>query len=137
MIQFFSLFLFSSSYLYMVDASRLNASTYIYNPLDWVDGYYYPYIRREPYFISDIIYNGNKVLDPVSLPPISNSPGAGLRTPLVLPEYVGTAVHHLITLPDDWSAADVAAGKRWPVIAVYAGNYAPSLGSYGRDYFVL
>lgn len=110
--------------LLLIDGSR---STYVYDPLDWVDGYYFPHYDIPKKNGASI----NKILNPIPLPPISSTIGAGLRTPLVLSQYSGTQVHHLLTLPDDWSASAVAAGMRWPVIVVYTGNSAPSLGSTG------
>ena len=98
----------------------------VYNPLDWIDGIYFPYVAMPN---MDIIYDISIYVVP--LPPISSNLAAGVRSPLQIPQYFGTQVHHLVTLPDDWSIAAVSAGKRWPIIAVYTGNYAPSLGSQG------
>ena len=106
-------------------------SVYVYNPLDWINGYYFPHIDT-PHF-SYLFGSIPVVLNPISLPPISGSPGPGLRTPLSLSQYSGTQVHHLLTLPDDWSASAVAAGQKWPVIVAYTGNYFPSLGSEGKE----
>ena len=102
-------------------------SYYVYNPLDWINGYYFPHV----YITHANSLFSSYDLNPITLPPISSDIGAGLRTPLVLSQYIGTEVHHLITLPDDWSESNIASGMRWPVIVCYTGNYFPSLGSAG------
>lgn len=45
------------------------------------------------------------------------APGAGKRVKLTAPGFEGTAVHHTIYLPADWSP-----DKRFPVLFEYAGN---------------
>jgi hypothetical protein len=69
----------------------------------------------------------------VLLPPpvVEGSPAAGRRVRVTLPEHAGTAVHHTLLLPADWSAARWEAGHRWPVIVEYAGNFHPPSGSAG------
>jgi hypothetical protein len=67
------------------------------------------------------------------LPPIGpGAPAAGKRVAVTAPEYAGTLVHHLIALPDDWSPAAQAKGRRWPVIVEYTGNLHPASGSTGE-----
>ncbi len=67
------------------------------------------------------------------LPPLANGqPAAGKRVAVTAPEYVGTQVHHLLALPDDWSPQARAQGKRWPVIVEYTGNRHPTSGSTGE-----
>ncbi|MGI9110108.1 MAG: hypothetical protein ACR2KA_08840 [Opitutales bacterium] len=67
------------------------------------------------------------------LPPLSaGRPTPGKRVAVTPPEYADTQVHHLIALPDDWSADWQARGKRWPVIAEYTGNLHPASGSTGE-----
>jgi len=65
-------------------------------------------------------------------PPVSDDPaGAGRRVRVTPQEHAGTAVHHTLFLPADWSAARREAGHRWPVIVEYAGNVHPPSGSAG------
>jgi len=65
-------------------------------------------------------------------PPVSDGPaGAGRRVRVTPPEHAGTAVHHTLFLPADWSAPRRDAGHRWPVIVEYAGNFHPASGSAG------
>ena len=104
------------------------AMSYVYNPFDWINGYYFPHVDIPQ---ANSLLSSNPNFQIILLPPISATIGAGLRTPLFLPQYIGTTVHHLLTLPEDWSVSAVASGKRWPVIVVYTGNSAPSLGSTG------
>lgn len=67
------------------------------------------------------------------LPPLrTGAPAAGQRTAVTTPEYAGTQVHHLIALPDDWSPAAQAQGRRWPVIVEYTGNRHAASGSSGE-----
>jgi len=67
------------------------------------------------------------------LPPIANGhPSAGRRAIVIAPEYAGTQVQHLVALPDDWSPAARAQGRRWPVIVEYTGNLHPASGSTGE-----
>ena len=69
----------------------------------------------------------------LALPPLTEQgPQPGKRASVTVPEYAGTKVHHLITLPDDWSPDWKARGKSWPVIAEYTGNYFPTSGSTGE-----
>ncbi len=69
----------------------------------------------------------------LALPPLSDQgPQPGKRASVTTPEYAGTKVHHLITLPDDWTPDWKARGKSWPVIAEYTGNYFPTSGSTGE-----
>ena len=103
--------------------------TYVYDPKDWVDGFYFPYMTFPK---GDSINNTNINLNPVQMPPLSKTIGAGLRSSMQLPQYLGTQIHHLLTLPDDWSIEAYLSGTKWPVIVVYAGNYFPSLGSAGK-----
>ena len=52
------------------------------------------------------------------VPPVADGePVAGKRVRQSLPEYRGTAVHHLLYLPTDWKP-----GGKYPVIVEYAGN---------------
>ena len=50
-------------------------------------------------------------------PAVTGEPAPGRRVRRTLPIYAGTAVHHTLYLPADWTA-----GKRFPVIAEYPGN---------------
>lgn len=69
----------------------------------------------------------------IPLPAFTEGPPApGRRALVTAPEYSGTKVRHVLTLPDDWTPDWKARGKSWPVIAEYTGNYAPSLGSSGE-----
>ena len=69
----------------------------------------------------------------LALPPLTEQgPQPGKRATVTTPEYVGTKVHHLITLPDDWTPDWKARGKSWSVIAEYTGNYFPTSGSTGE-----
>ena len=69
----------------------------------------------------------------LALPPLTEQgPQASMRAIVITPEYTGTKVHHLISLPDDWTPDWKARGKRWPVIAEYTGNYFPTSGSSGE-----
>jgi hypothetical protein len=52
------------------------------------------------------------------VPPVADGePVAGKRVRGSLPEFRGTAVHHLLFLPTDWKP-----GGKYPVIVEYAGN---------------
>ena len=52
------------------------------------------------------------------IPPLGEgAPAAGKRVRQTLPEYAGTKVYHVLYLPEDWKP-----GRRYPVIAEYAGN---------------
>ncbi len=67
------------------------------------------------------------------VPPLTEgAPQPGKRATVITAEYVGTKVHHLIALPDDWTPDWKARGKHWPVIAEYTGNYYPGSGSTGQ-----
>ena len=67
------------------------------------------------------------------LPPLTEGPpAAGRRVAVTAPEYAGTQVRHLLTLPADWTPDWKARGKSWPVIAEYTGNYFPASGSTGE-----
>ncbi|MEN9815605.1 MAG: hypothetical protein RLZZ412_1587 [Verrucomicrobiota bacterium] len=67
------------------------------------------------------------------LPPLAEGPpAAGRRVAITAPEYAGTQVRHLLTLPADWTPDWKARGKSWPVIAEYTGNYFPTSGSTGE-----
>lgn len=69
----------------------------------------------------------------LALPPLTDQgPQPGKRATVIAPEYAGTKVHHLITLPADWTPGWKARGKSWPVIAEYTGNYFPTSGSTGE-----
>jgi hypothetical protein len=69
----------------------------------------------------------------LTLPPLTESaPAAGIRAKVTPPEYAGTAVRHLIALPDDWTPDWKARRKSWPVIAEYTGNHFPTSGSTGE-----
>lgn len=57
-------------------------------------------------------------------PMTAEPPAAGRRVRATLPAYRGTEVHHALYLPRDW-----APGRRFPVIAEYAGN-----GDYRNRY---
>jgi hypothetical protein len=65
-------------------------------------------------------------------PPVTAGPPvAGRRVRITPPEHAGTAVHHTLYLPADWSAPRRDAGDRWSVIVEYAGNFHPASGSAG------
>jgi len=69
----------------------------------------------------------------LALPPLTDQgPQPRKRATVIAPEYAGTKVHHLITLPADWTPDWKARGKSWPVIAEYTGNYFPTSGSTGE-----
>ncbi len=69
----------------------------------------------------------------LALPGLTDQgPQPGKRAAVTTPEYVGTRVHYLIALPNDWTPDWKARGKRWPVIAEYTGNYFPASGSTGE-----
>lgn len=69
----------------------------------------------------------------LTIPVMTDSePAAGKRVRVTSIEYEGSEVHHSLCLPNDWSAEKVAAGKKWPVIAEYTGNYFPTAGSTGE-----
>ena len=55
---------------------------------------------------------------------VDGEPGPGRRARQSIPAYGGTAVHHALYLPRDWTAR-----RRYPVIAEYAGN-----GNYKNNY---
>lgn len=67
------------------------------------------------------------------LPPALSDDAAGpdRRVRITPPEHAGTAVHHTLFLPADWSPTQRNAGRRWPVIVEYAGNFHPPSGSAG------
>ncbi len=66
--------------------------------------------------------------EPLRVPEMTNdTPGPGKRVRVTPFEYEGTDVHHALYLPVDWEA-----GKKYPVVVEYTGNYAPSLGSTGE-----
>jgi hypothetical protein len=59
------------------------------------------------------------------VPPVADGePVAGKRVRQSLPEFRGTALHHVLYLPTDWKP-----GGKYPVIVEYAGN-----GSYRNDF---
>ncbi len=60
------------------------------------------------------------------LPGFADEPTPGKRAKVIVPEYSGTEVHHVLYLSPDWTRE-----KRWPVVIEYTGNYAPKLGSTG------
>jgi len=62
----------------------------------------------------------------------SGSPAAGKRVAVTAKECVGTEVHHMLYLPENWSEQAVAAGRRWPVIVEYSGNQFLASGSTGE-----
>jgi hypothetical protein len=67
------------------------------------------------------------------LPPlVEGPPAAGRRVAVTPPEYVGTRVHHVLALPDDWTPDWKARGKSWPVVAEYTGNRHAESGSTGE-----
>jgi len=69
----------------------------------------------------------------LTLPPLAEGPpAAGRRVAVTTPEYAGTQVRHLLTLPADWTPDWKARGRSWPVIAEYTGNYFPTSGSTGE-----
>lgn len=69
----------------------------------------------------------------LTLPPLAEGPpAAGKRVPVTPPEYATTRVHHLVTLPDDWTPDWRTRGERWPVIVEYTGNFHPASGSTGE-----
>lgn len=69
----------------------------------------------------------------LTLPPLAEGPPtAGRRSAVTPPEYAGTRVHHLVSLPDDWTPDWQAQGRRWPVIVEYTGNFHPASGSTGE-----
>lgn len=62
----------------------------------------------------------------LTIPAVSyGDPAAGKRSVQVEPRYAGTAVHHILYLPTDWTP-----GERFPVIVEYAGN-GPYENKYG------
>lgn len=68
----------------------------------------------------------------LKLPSLADGPpAAGRKVAVTPPEYAGTAVHHTLYLPPDWSADWKTRGRSWPVIVEYTGNKALSLGSTG------
>jgi hypothetical protein len=115
--------------------SKYNFSTpsYHYNPKDWINGYFFPYIYPEEISFNTYLNIVSNIQNLPSLPPIVSTPGPGVRAYVQAPEYAGTGVSHLVTLPDDWSEDAVAQGSTWPVIVEYTGNYAPDLGSSGTQ----
>jgi hypothetical protein len=67
------------------------------------------------------------------LPPVSPGlPGAGLKVAVTAPEYAGTAVHHMLYLPPDWSPNWREKKRTWPVMVEYTGNKYPEAGSTGQ-----
>lgn len=89
--------------------------------------------------IGTMATNGEKPTMPAGEPEtldvpamVDAAPAAGRRVRQTPPEYAGSDVHHSLYLPPDWSADWNTAGKRWPVIVEYTGNYAPTLGSTGE-----
>lgn len=69
----------------------------------------------------------------LTVPPLSATGlVAGKRGAVTPPEYRGTAVHHLVCLPDDWTPDWKQRGRTWPVIVEYTGNYFPAAGSTGE-----
>jgi len=72
-------------------------------------------------------------IETLSVPAMTTArPAAGRRVRQTPREYAGSEVHHSLYLPPDWQPVAKAAGKRWPVIVEYTGNYAPNLGSTGE-----
>jgi hypothetical protein len=57
------------------------------------------------------------------------APAAGLRVRQTTPGWEGTQVHHALYLPTDWSPPEKGTGRKYPVIAEYAGN-----GGYKNKY---
>jgi hypothetical protein len=62
----------------------------------------------------------------------AGAPAAGRRVAVTPPEYRGTAVHHTVWLPEDWTPDWRARGRTWPVIVEYTGNFHPASGSTGK-----
>ncbi len=61
----------------------------------------------------------------LSIPPMETGPPrAGVRAAVTPPEYEGTAVHHVLYLPVNWTP-----DKKYPVLVEYAGN-----GNYRNEY---
>lgn len=70
--------------------------------------------------------NLNDVPADLRVPPVDDgAPAAGHRVRQTSTEWQGTAVHHTLYLPTDWTSAG-----SWPVIVEYPGNggYANKLG---------
>ena len=66
--------------------------------------------------------------EPLKLPATSiGHPAAGTRVAATPSEYQGTKVHHMLYLPSDWEA-----GKSYPLIVEFTGNYSPASGSTGE-----
>ncbi|NNM27981.1 MAG: hypothetical protein HKO57_00545, partial [Akkermansiaceae bacterium] len=56
----------------------------------------------------------------LEVPPLSGGPpAAGKRVKQVLPAKGGTAVHHVLYLPADWTPD---AARKFPVLVEFAGN---------------
>lgn len=69
----------------------------------------------------------------LQLPPLeSGIASSGKRVAITSPEYEGTAVHHMLYLPDDWNHDWQNKGQSWPVIIEYTGNKFPASGSTGE-----
>ncbi|MGA0133549.1 MAG: hypothetical protein ACO3ND_04245 [Opitutales bacterium] len=69
----------------------------------------------------------------IPLPALTEGPPApGRRATITAPEYRGTKVRHLLTLPEDWTPDWKARGRSWPVIVEYTGNHFPTSGSTGE-----
>ncbi|TWU34482.1 alpha/beta hydrolase family protein [Novipirellula artificiosorum] len=69
----------------------------------------------------------------LALPSVAQvPPESGKRVPITPPEYLGTAVHHMVYLPSNWSQDMVNQGRRYPVIVEYTGNHFPQSFSTGK-----
>jgi len=54
--------------------------------------------------LSALAFAGTSLAADLPLPPLSEGPPAAGRRVAVTPaSYAGTQVHHLLTLPDDWT----------------------------------
>ena len=79
------------------------------------------------------VASGAEVAGDWTLPAVdSGEPAAGRRVAVTPPEYRGTAVHHTLWLPEDWTPDWRARGRSWPVIVEYTGNFHPASGSTGK-----
>jgi hypothetical protein len=83
--------------------------------------------------LSALALAGTSLAADLPLPPLSEGPPAAGRRVAVTPaSYAGTQVHHLLTLPDDWTPDWKARGRSWPVIVEYTGNRFTEAGSSGE-----
>ncbi len=65
----------------------------------------------------------------LQIPELSEGePAAGKRVNIIVPEYLGTEVFHMLYLPKNWRKE----GEKLPIIFEYTGNYFPKSGSTGE-----